>query len=113
MNRFSSRCTTTRHGFLFFTHYDGEESPFFPSLKGFWASPIFHGQNYVRDVLETKLAELSYVNTDDNVSDIGTKALAKAKFEAFRRALGIVSLSELVAEMKPADAAMMRAKLGV
>ena len=51
--------------------------------------------------------------TDDYTSDIGTKALAKAKFEAFRRALGIVSLSELVAEMKPAEAAMMRAKLGV
>jgi hypothetical protein len=70
-------------------------------------------ENYVRDVLETKFAELSYVNTDDNTCDIGTKALARPKFEAFRRALGIISLSELVAEMKPAEAAMMRAKLGV
>ena len=67
----------------------------------------------MRDVLENKLAELSYVNTDDNTSDIGTKALPKAKFEAFRRALGIIPLSEVVANMTPADAAMMRAKLGV
>ena len=70
-------------------------------------------ENYVRDVLENNLAELSYVNTDDNTSDIGTKALPKAKFEAFRRALGIITLYEVVANMTPADAAMMRAKLGV
>ena len=46
--------------------------------------------HYVRERLHAGDIDLVYVPTQDNVADIFTKALPREKFEAFRKALGLL-----------------------
>ena len=62
-------------------------------------NPIFHARtkhievhyHYVRERLHAGDIDLVYVPTQDNVADIFTKALPQEKFEAFRKALGLLA----------------------
>jgi hypothetical protein len=53
-------------------------------------NPTFHNRSkhidvryhWIRDVLDAKLLELAKVHTDDNGSDMMTKALSRGKFDA-------------------------------
>jgi len=47
--------------------------------------------HFVREKVLTQDIELQQIGTGDQVADIFTKALAKAKFEVFRSALGVVN----------------------
>eukprot|EP00268_Persea_americana_P015414 TRINITY_DN17101_c0_g1_i5.p1 TRINITY_DN17101_c0_g1~~TRINITY_DN17101_c0_g1_i5.p1 ORF type:complete len:525 (+),score=94.13 TRINITY_DN17101_c0_g1_i5:1509-3083(+) len=62
-------------------------------------NPVFHARtkhiethyHFVREKVLTEDVELQKIQTEDQVADIFTKALAKAKLEVFRSALGVVS----------------------
>lgn len=51
--------------------------------------------HFVREEMQSKEIDLVYCNTNENVANIFTKPLAKAKFEAFRNQLGVVENSFL------------------
>jgi len=51
--------------------------------------------NFVRENIQSKEIDLIYCNTHENVADIFTKPLGKAKFEIFRNQLGVVENSFL------------------
>jgi hypothetical protein len=51
---------------------------------------------YARELAEKKLISIEYVPTDENISDLFTKALPVKKFEYFREKLGIREISETV-----------------
>ena len=61
-------------------------------------NPVFHARtkhievhyHYVRERLHAGDIDLAYVPTQDNVADLFTKALPREKFEAFRKALGLL-----------------------
>ena len=61
-------------------------------------NPIFHARtkhievhyHYVRERLLVGEISLAYVPTHDNLADLFTKALPREKFEAFRKALGLL-----------------------
>ena len=61
-------------------------------------NPIFHActnhievhYHYVRERLSAGEISLVYVPTQDNLADLFTKALSREKFEAFRKALGLL-----------------------
>ena len=61
-------------------------------------NPIFHARtkhievhyHYVRERLSAGEISLAYVPTQDNLADLFTKALSREKFEAFRKALGLL-----------------------
>ena len=61
-------------------------------------NPVFHARtkhievhyHYVRERFHAGDIDLVYVPTQDNVADIFTKALPREKFEAFRKALGLL-----------------------
>ena len=61
-------------------------------------NPIFHASikhievhyNYVKERLSAGEISLAYVPTQDNLADLFTKALPREKFEAFRKALGLL-----------------------
>eukprot|EP00253_Pinus_taeda_P006029 PITA_06029 len=61
-------------------------------------NPIYHARtkhietqdHFVREKLQSKEIDLSYCNTSENVADIFTKPLGKAKFEICRNKLYIV-----------------------
>ncbi|MCO5553522.1 hypothetical protein L7F22_007044 [Adiantum nelumboides] len=46
--------------------------------------------HYVKERLSTGEISFAYVPTQDNLTDIFTKALSREKFEAFRKALGLL-----------------------
>ena len=46
--------------------------------------------HFVREKMQSKEIDLIYCNTNENVADIFTKPLSKAKFEAFINQLGVV-----------------------
>ena len=46
--------------------------------------------HYVREWILAGEIDLAYCPTHDNVADIFTKALPRAKFESFRKALGLI-----------------------
>ena len=46
--------------------------------------------HYVRERLSAGEISLAYVPTQDNLADLFTKALSREKFEAFRKALGLL-----------------------
>lgn len=48
---------------------------------------------WIRDVLDAKLLELEKIHTDDNGSDMMTKALPRGKFETCRSLAGVASTS--------------------
>ncbi|XP_039026046.1 secreted RxLR effector protein 161-like [Hibiscus syriacus] len=48
--------------------------------------------HFVREKVLTKDIQLQKIRTEDQVADIFTKALGKAKFEVFRSALGVVDI---------------------
>lgn len=62
------------------------------------SNPVFHGRtkhvevhhHFVREKVLNQEIELQGISTCNQVADIFTKALAKAKFEGFRVALGVV-----------------------
>ena len=51
--------------------------------------------HFVREKMQSKEINLVYCNTNENVVDIFTKPLGKAKFETFRDQLGVVENSFL------------------
>ena len=61
-------------------------------------NPVFHARtkhievhyHYVRERLSAGEISLAYVPTQDNLADLFTKALSREKFEAFRKALGLL-----------------------
>ena len=61
-------------------------------------NPVFHARtkhikvhyHYVRERLSAGEISLVYVPTQDNLADLFTKALPREKFEAFRKALGLL-----------------------
>ena len=61
-------------------------------------NPVFHActkhievhYHYVRERLSAGEISLVYVPTQDNLTDLFTKALSREKFEAFRKALGLL-----------------------
>ena len=61
-------------------------------------NPIFHARtkhievhyHYVRERLPAGETSKAYVPTQDNLADLFTKALSREKFEAFRKALGLL-----------------------
>ncbi|WP_286497660.1 Ty1/Copia family ribonuclease HI, partial [Escherichia coli] len=65
-------------------------------------NPVFHARtkhievhyHYVRERLHAGEISLAYVSTHDNVADIFTKALPREKFEAFRKALGLLPFGD-------------------
>ncbi|MCO5562230.1 hypothetical protein L7F22_015856 [Adiantum nelumboides] len=60
-------------------------------------NPIFHARtkhievhyHYVRERLSAGEISLAYVPTQDNLTDLFTKALSREKLETFRKALGL------------------------
>jgi len=78
--------------YVVFIHYDNESAI---KLAG---NPVFHARtkhiethyHFVREKVLTQDIELKKIGTEDQVADIFTKALTKAKFEVFRSALGVV-----------------------
>lgn len=70
------------------------------SLIKLASNPVFHGRtkqvkvhhHFVREKVLNKEIELQGISTCNQVADIFTKALAKAKLEGFRVALGVVDL---------------------
>ncbi|MCO5552119.1 hypothetical protein L7F22_005629 [Adiantum nelumboides] len=61
-------------------------------------NPVFYARtkhievhyHYVRKRLSAGEISLAYVPTQDNLADLFTKALSREKFEAFRKALGLL-----------------------
>ncbi|MCO5550906.1 hypothetical protein L7F22_004400 [Adiantum nelumboides] len=61
-------------------------------------NPIFHARtkhievhyHYVKERLSAREISLAYVPTQDNLTDLFTKALSREKLEAFRKALGLL-----------------------
>lgn len=51
--------------------------------------------HFVREKMQSKEINLVYCNTNENVADIFTKPLGKAKFETFTHKLGVVENSFL------------------
>ncbi len=45
--------------------------------------------HFLRQAVSREVVRLVYVNTDENVADLLTKALARVKFEKFRAMLGM------------------------
>ncbi|MCO5611035.1 hypothetical protein L7F22_065285 [Adiantum nelumboides] len=62
-------------------------------------NPVFHARtkhievhyHYVRERLHAGEITLTYCPAQDNIADLFTKALSREKFEAFRKALGLLS----------------------
>ena len=46
--------------------------------------------HFVREKVLSQDVELLKIHTNEQVADIFTKALAKVKFEAFRKSLGVI-----------------------
>ena len=46
--------------------------------------------HYVRERFSAEEISLDYVPTQENIADLFTKALPREKFEAFRKALGLL-----------------------
>jgi hypothetical protein len=61
-------------------------------------NPVFHDKSkhieiryhYIHDMMQRGALKLQYINTDEQVADMLTKALSRIKFEYFRDKLGIV-----------------------
>ncbi|XP_059067112.1 uncharacterized mitochondrial protein AtMg00810-like [Cryptomeria japonica] len=52
--------------------------------------------HYIRDMAQRGAIQLKYINTDEQVSDVLTKPLARVKFEYFREKLGMVENTTLI-----------------
>nr|KYP31936.1 Copia protein [Cajanus cajan] len=48
--------------------------------------------HFIREVETTKQIQLEYCSTEDQVADIFTKALSRAKFEQLRTMLGVTKI---------------------
>ena len=46
--------------------------------------------HYIRDIVQKGVVKLQYISTDEQVTDIFTKPLARVKFAYFRERLGVV-----------------------
>ena len=61
-------------------------------------NPVFHDKSkhieikyhYIRDMVQTGTVKLQYVATDEQITDVLTKPLARVKFEYFRERLGVL-----------------------
>ena len=56
-----------------------------------WTKHIDIWYHFIREVVEDSKIEVNYNPTEENVSDIFTKPLAKSKFGAFVRMLGLAA----------------------
>jgi hypothetical protein len=52
--------------------------------------------HYIRDMVQRKAVLVQYLPTDEQITDVLTKPLAKSKFEYFRDKLGVVENAPLV-----------------
>ena len=48
--------------------------------------------HYIRDMLQRGVVKLQYVATNEQISDVLTKPLARVKFEYFRDNLGVLHI---------------------
>ena len=64
-----------------------EKSVFHEKLKN-----IKIKYHYIRDMVQRGVMKLQYVGTDEQISDVLTKPLAKVKFECFRERLGVIQI---------------------
>ena len=63
-------------------------------------NPVFHDKSkhieikyhYIRDMVQRGEVNLQYVATDEQIADVLTKPLARAKFEYFREKLGVLQI---------------------
>ena len=61
-------------------------------------NPVFHDRSkhidmkyhYIRDIIQKGNVKLQYISTDEQVTDLFTKPLARVKFAYFRERLGVV-----------------------
>jgi hypothetical protein len=67
-------------------------------------NPVFHDRSkhidiryhFIRDCVQRGVVRLDYIQTDDQMADIFTKALSRQKFEKFRDKMGLVKNPFLV-----------------
>ena len=48
--------------------------------------------HFIRDLVESKIVSLEYIDTKKQLADIFTKALDSNRFESLRKALGVCSM---------------------
>ena len=48
--------------------------------------------HFIRDLVESKIVSLEYIDTKKQLADIFTKALDSKRFESLRKALGVCSM---------------------
>ena len=48
--------------------------------------------HYIRDMVQIGVVKLQYVATDEQITDVLTKPLARVKFEYFRENLGVLQI---------------------
>ena len=61
-------------------------------------NPVFHDRSkhieikyhYIRDMVQRGAVKLLYVATEEQITDVLTKPLARLKFEYFREKLGVL-----------------------
>ena len=61
-------------------------------------NPVFHDKSkhieikfhYIKDMVQRGVVKLQYMETEDNITDVLTRPLARVKFEYFREILGVI-----------------------
>ena len=48
--------------------------------------------HYIKDMVQRGAVKLQYVTTEEQISDVLTKPLARVKFEYFREKLGLLQI---------------------
>lgn len=67
------------------------------------SNPIHHDctkhveidQQFIKEKIETKVIDLSYIPSRKQIIDVMTKSLAKEKFDEFRSKLGMINIYSL------------------
>ena len=63
-------------------------------------NPVFHDRSkhidthfhYIRDLVEDKSAEVEHITTEEQLTDILTKGLGRARFQELRAKIGVAVL---------------------
>ena len=63
-------------------------------------NPVFHDKlkhieikyHYIKDMVQRGAVKLQYVATKEQIADVLTKPLARAKFEYYREKLGVLQI---------------------
>ena len=66
-------------------------------------NPMFHDKSknieikyhYIRDMVQRGAMKLQYVETEEQITDVLTKPLARVKFEYFKERLGVIQIDIL------------------